>query len=252
MANPSAGDGFFPGGEGGYPRGRSALAVMAKVVALWCQAPAMILDLGCGDGVLGRYLLERFPAAEGVFADFSEPMLAAARAATADWPQATVVWADFSSAAWVDAVSDYAPFDVIVSGFAIHHQPDARKQEIYRETSASLKPGGVFLNLEHVASLTLAGEQLFDEFFIDHLHRFHAEVHPDKSRDAVVDTYYRRPDKQENILAPVDVQCEWLRQMGYSDVDWSVRPGSTETNSSPAPGKKIHPPDVKLLPSLSL
>jgi hypothetical protein len=28
-----------------------------------------------------------------------------------------------------------------------------------------------------------------------------------------------RPDKEENILAPVEAQCDWLRELGFIDVD---------------------------------
>jgi tRNA (cmo5U34)-methyltransferase len=31
--------------------------------------------------------------------------------------------------------------------------------------------------------------------------------------------YYDRPDKDANILAPVEEQCAWLRDIGFTDVD---------------------------------
>ncbi len=107
----------------------------------------------------------------------------------------------------------------MVSGFAIHHQPDERKRELYAEIFDLLAPGGIFLNLEHVASATEAGQELFDDFFVDHLHDFHRISSADANRDAIADDYYKRPDKKENILAPVEDQCEWLRQIGLTDVD---------------------------------
>ena len=76
-----------------------------------------------------------------------------------------------------------------------------------------------FLNLEHVASRTPAGVKLFDEFFIDHLHRFHADTDASATRASVSSTYYKRPDKEENILASVEQQCRWLREIGFQDVD---------------------------------
>jgi tRNA (cmo5U34)-methyltransferase len=35
----------------------------------------------------------------------------------------------------------------------------------------------------------------------------------------VAEKYYRRPDKMANILAPVELQCQWLREIGFADVD---------------------------------
>jgi SAM-dependent methyltransferase len=210
---------FLEGVRGAIPGADLQLAVMGKVVELWCENPATLLDLGCGDGILGRYLLGRFPAAKGIFADFSEPMLAAVRQQVQGLPQAEVVKADFSTPQWVEAVAPYQPLDVVVSGYAIHHQPDDRKRQIYAEAYGLLRPGGLFLNLEHVSSVTPAGERLFDEFFVDHLYTFHAQKDPAVSREVIANKYYKRPDKTENILAPLDEQCQWLRDIGYRDVD---------------------------------
>lgn len=87
-------------------------------------------------------------------------------------------------------VASGSPFDIVVSGFAIHHRPDDEKRRIYSEIFESLAPGGIFLNLDPVASRALAGEELFDEFFVDHLHRFHRAASPQKSRQEISDTYH--------------------------------------------------------------
>lgn len=210
---------FLQGVRGAIPGADLQLEVVGKIVDTWSPRPSRILDLGCGDGILGRLLMERFPAAQVTFADFSEPMLAAVREKLAGSSSAAVLKADFSEATWLDAVAKEGPFEVIVSGFAIHHQPDVRKKALYTEIYGSLAPGGIFLNLEHVASATPAGEALFDEHFVDHLFRFHKRAKPETTRQEIAATYYHRPDKKENILAPVDLQCEWLRQIGFQDVD---------------------------------
>jgi len=210
---------FLKGVRGAIPGADMQLAVMGKIVELWSPEPVAILDLGCGNGILGQYLLDIFPASRGVFVDFAVPMLDAARENLGGNPRANFVQADFSSSQWLDTVSQQRPFDIVVSGFSIHHQPDERKKTLYAEIYDLLATGGVFLNLEHVASTSAAGVQLFDEFFIDHLYEFHSSSDPDTSREAIDKTYYSRPDKGENILAPVDDQCRWLAVIGFQDVD---------------------------------
>jgi SAM-dependent methyltransferase len=210
---------FLDGVRGAIPGASLQLAVLGKIAELWCPCPSEILDLGCGDGILGRFFLGKFPGAHATFVDFSDPMLDAVRKCLGGAPRATVVKADFSTADWRYVLPTTTAFDIVVSGFAIHHQPDSRKKALYSEMYDLLVAGGVFLNLEHVASITPAGEHLFDEFFIDHLHDFHASSSPGRTRDEIADTYYNRPDKKLNILAPVEKQCRWLRETGFQDVD---------------------------------
>jgi hypothetical protein len=61
--------------------------------------------------------------------------------------------------------------------------------------------------------------RFFDDFFIDALYRYHHSSGGSQSRAGVAETYYRRPDKSANILAPVELQCAWLRKLGFENVD---------------------------------
>ena len=107
----------------------------------------------------------------------------------------------------------------MISGFAIHHLTNARKQTLYGEIFALLGARGLFLNLEHVSSATPSGTDLFDAFLIDHLHRFQQLSDPCLSRETTAAGYTNRPDRHDNILAPVEEQCRWLRRIGFTDVD---------------------------------
>ncbi len=210
---------YLEGVRGAIPGAEMQLAVIGKIARRWCADPVRILDLGCGNGILGRFLLNLFPQARGTFIDFSEAMLEAARKNVGTLPGAIMAKADFSAPAWIQVVKPYGPFDIAVSGFAIHHQSNQRKRRLYSEIYELLSPGGVFLNLEHVASATPAGERLFEDFFIDNLHAFHLKSDPGSDREKVAAAFYHRPDKEENVLAPVADQCQWLREIGFSEVD---------------------------------
>ena len=50
--------------------------------------------------------------------------------------------------------SELGSFDVVVSSFAIHHCAPERQRVLYGEVFGMLRPGGVFVNAEHVASPT--------------------------------------------------------------------------------------------------
>jgi SAM-dependent methyltransferase len=151
-----------------------------------------ILDLGSGDGRLLALLKLDRRAAEGFALDFSPTMLAAARERFQDDERVHVVAHDLD-----DPLPDLGRFDVIVSSFAIHHCEDERKQTLYAEIHAALLPGGVFMNLEHVASPT---PELHTRF----LHSLGiSEADEDPS----------------NRLLNVETQLQWLREIGFQNVD---------------------------------
>ena len=193
---------------------QTQIEVMLQLLATRRQPVRRFLDLGCGDGVLGAAILEKYPRATGLFADFSEPMLTACQSKLAG-KRATTRLVDFGKPSWVQAVADAGQLDAIVSGFSIHHQPDRRKQALYREIYRLLAPGGWFVNIEHVAPATPLMTALFDDVLIESIHR----QQPQLSRATVRRRFVKRADKVANILAPVEEQCRWLRNIGFADVD---------------------------------
>jgi tRNA (cmo5U34)-methyltransferase len=211
---------FITGVRGAIPLANEQINVMLRVIrAARSDGVAAFLDLGCGDGILGSALVQEYPDARGVFLDFSEPMLDAARARFDDHSHLTFIAQDYGVNDWLARVQEAAPFDAIVSGFSIHHQPDTRKREIYAEIYDFLKPGGVFLNLEHVLSASKWVESLFDEIMVDSTYSYHVGQGGTRSKQEIAGEFYYRPDKAANILAPLDTQLAWLREIGFQHVD---------------------------------
>jgi SAM-dependent methyltransferase len=209
---------FLEGMRGAIPLAGEQIDVMLRLIGAALPTVDRFLDLGCGDGVLGRALFSRYPNAQGVLLDFSEPMLDAARQKV-QTSNAVFVAQDYGLPDWVKAVQSYAPFDAIVSGYSIHHQPDSRKRELYAEIYELLTPGGVFVNIEHVSSPSPWLEALGDEVFIDNMVAYNTRQGVSKSREVVAQEFHDRPHKEANILAPVEVQLQWLRDIGFQQVD---------------------------------
>jgi tRNA (cmo5U34)-methyltransferase len=162
-----------------------------------------ILDLGTGDGrLLGlvrRELARRGqPETEAVAVDFSPTMLEAVRKRFTEESSVRVVAHNMD-----EPLPALGKFDAVISSFAIHHLVHERKRALYAEIYSLLNAGGVFCNLEHVASPTA---RLHKEF----LERIGFTV---------------ETEDPSNKLLHVESQLGWLREIGFVDVDcaWKWR-----------------------------
>ena len=159
-------------------------------------APKRILDLGAGGGRLLTLVKAARPHAEFTGLDFSPTMLEALGEFFSGERDVTIVDHNLEN-----PLPPMGRFDAIISGFAIHHVPHARKRALYEEIFAALAPQGVFCNLEHVASPT------------SNLHREFLRAINWENEDP------------SNKLLDLETQLAWLREIGFVDVDchWKWR-----------------------------
>jgi SAM-dependent methyltransferase len=157
-----------------------------------------VLDLGSGDGRLLDLVLRARPNATGVALDFSPLMLERLGARFVASPAVQIVTHDLN-----EPLPALGTFDAVVSSFAIHHVDHERKRQLYAEIWSLLNVGGVFCNLEHVDSASPYGHARFL---------------------AAMGTAPEDEDPSNKLL-DVQTQLEWLRDLGFDDVDcyWKWR-----------------------------
>ena len=164
----------------------------AVLLELLPERVGRILDVGTGDGRLLHLVKLARPTATGVALDLSPTMLREARRRFADEESVEIVEHDLNH-----PLPGKGSFDAVVSSIAIHHLANERKRTLYAEIFDLLEPGGVFLNLERVASPTPNLRR-----------RFHAAMGHDHD-----------PEDPSDRLLDLETQLFWLREIGFADVD---------------------------------
>lgn len=181
--------------------------------AAGCGPLLALLDVGCGDGRLGRRMHDRGFTVTGV--DISAEAVRAARelaVATAAGPRMRFVEADF--AADRPPRIDGGPFDVVVCQLVISIIGDARdRTTLLRNVHANLRPGGwLYLSASGVSDTINQGYA-----------RLYAEdVHLTGERHS----YFSRDDRGEILYTThhftADELTSLLEASGFGRIDVTV------------------------------
>ena len=186
--------------------------------------PAYILDLCCGEGLLTRALLDKFPECRLYGLDGSPKMIAHIENALATYG------VRFKARQFDLAASDWRefPFPVhaVVSSLAIHHLDGTEKQVLFKDIASILTPGGSFIIADltepmdpygkgfasnawdeavRQRSLHLDGDLKGYDHFCELGWNHYAHLEPD-------------PDSIDKPSSLFD-QLKWLEQAGFIDVD---------------------------------
>ncbi|RZU30969.1 class I SAM-dependent methyltransferase [Blastococcus saxobsidens] len=170
------------------------------------------VDLGAGTGAAARAVLDRYPGATAILAEYSPQMIAEGeRALGAYRGRYTYVEFDLNGDRWPADIS--GELDAVISSMCLHHLPDERRESLFAEILARLTPGGWFLNFDPVTSddpgvrtaWQRAGHRLDPATAVEPAHRSPEEQ--------------RRHENHVRHMSPLPRQLDALRRAGFEAID---------------------------------
>ncbi|MCU4185227.1 class I SAM-dependent methyltransferase [Acidiferrimicrobium sp. IK] len=170
------------------------------------------VDLGAGTGAASRAVLDRYPSATAVLADYSTQMMQEGQRALAAYAgRYRYVEIDMAAGRWPDDLAGGLP--AVISSLCVHHLTDERKDGLFREVFARLAPGGWYLNYDPVSNEDPAVEDAW------------RRVQDRRDPQTALKRAHRTPEEQARWdnhvrhIIPLGPQLEYLRSAGFEAVD---------------------------------
>jgi tRNA (cmo5U34)-methyltransferase len=195
------------------------------------DAEILLVDLGGGSGRLAARFLERWPRAQAIVIDQSEPFLALAERRLAAFDgRGTCLLARLQDD-WRSKLP--RPASAIVSMSAIHHLEPVEKQAVYQQACEALAARGIFLNGDEVRPERDDNYRREVDAWADHMRGHMADgsigvaFHPalDKWIERNV-TQFGQPRKSgDDCHETAAAQLTYLEAAGFAEVDcrWQKR-----------------------------
>ena len=190
---------FLENVRGTVPLGVNEIDSILRLIAAGTQTVQSYLDLDCGGGLVSAAVRQEHPGATAVLL----PGTASRR---------------YEQARWLEEAQAAAPYDLVTSGVDLPLLPEERQRPFYDEIYALLKPGGLFLTVEYVAWTTRYTQSPWDDRLIETLFGEVMAEEKKRSRVEVARAWYERL-QVEHRVPPLELQCEWLRESGFENVE---------------------------------
>jgi tRNA (cmo5U34)-methyltransferase len=199
---------------------------IAAVCALMPDPGAgLLVDLCCGEGLLSRALLERFPRATVHAYDGSEAMLAHVRQALEPFgSRVGTRQFDLADRSWRRFEDSHLPVRGFVSSLAIHHLDGVEKRELFRDLFAALAPGGSLAIADLVQPQGVDAQRFAADCWEEAVRRRALELGGDLKPLEVFRAerwnFYAEPEPDPfDKPSPLADQLGWLAEAGFVAVD---------------------------------
>ena len=204
---------FWKSRDGGARRDAERRILMAELLPFTVDEPFTVVDLGAGTGAAARTVLDHYPAARAILADYSPQMMAQGAVELAPYAgRYAYVEFDLSAAGdWPDGIPGQV--DAVISSLAVHHVNDARKQSLFAEIRARLAPGGWYLNYDPV----LPPDPVVEEAWLRAGDRRDPAAADKRHHRTAAEQF--RYENHVRYMIPLDLQVGFLRAAGFEGVD---------------------------------
>ncbi|MBV9120187.1 MAG: methyltransferase domain-containing protein [Chloroflexi bacterium] len=137
------------------------LAFIAALLPFEPDEAFTVADLGAGTGMAARAVLDHYPNAQAILADFSPAMMGEGEKSLAAYEgRYRYIEFDLRSSEWPAGMPK--SLDAVLTSQCVHHLPDERKTSLTREIFERLKPGGWYVNYDPVKALDPKVEHVWE------------------------------------------------------------------------------------------
>ena len=175
-----------------------------------------ILDLGCGEGIITKYIYDKSPSNNFYLLDASEEMLNKAKA---NLSSSNISFCHRTFEDYFTSQSEDWKYDLVFSANAIHHLDFAQKTALYTKIYKELKPGGLFLNIDAVHPSSAHSEEIQFQMWRNWMN----ETLETNGKESDLGKYDNIPSLYKNNLEdrPSGLwdQLQALSRCGFRDVD---------------------------------
>jgi SAM-dependent methyltransferase len=186
--------------------------LMADLLPFAVAERFVFVDLGAGTGAAARAILDRYPGASAILADYSPQMMEeGTRALAAYEGRYTYVEFDLGAGPWPAGIP--GEVEAVISSLCVHHLPHPRKQQLFAEILLRLSPGGWFLNFDPVRSDDPVVEAAWQR------------ANDREDPDAAAQRAHRSPEEQRRYenhvryILDLPPQLHFLQDAGFEAVD---------------------------------
>jgi tRNA (cmo5U34)-methyltransferase len=175
-----------------------------------------LLDLGCGDGILSKVILSKYPANNFTLLDGSATMLNKAKAEI-KIESALFIHQTFDNLVAENKEED--KYDFIYSSMAIHHLEHAKKEALFSKIHALLKSNGLFINIDVVLPSSKTTEDFSFKLWTDWINEEIKNKNLDSEKNKHDDLPQIYKNKSENKPSTLASQLTMLEDIGFIDVE---------------------------------